>query len=259
MSQYNIDHKVVKKRLGREDFIKLSKEKHGDKYDYTNTIWINQASDVHIFCKRCNQDFKVRAQHHSNKNYKWGGCQRCAIRERVESKTTTFEEFLKKATDVHGGRYSYIRKDEIKNNTTKMDIICEKHGIFKQTIMTHLAGGGCTTCGRREWYKKTCITADIENLDGVLYLIHIQTESENFLKLGVTTSTVDQRYSKLKYPYEVLFEYKTNILSAFEKEQKIHRSMRNKKYKPRIAFGGHRECYNTESLEEIITLIKEEL
>lgn len=59
----------------------------------------------------------------------------------------TQEEFIKKASIVHSGKYSYD-KVVYKNMLTKVIIICPIHGEFQQRPADHLKGYGCRECGR---------------------------------------------------------------------------------------------------------------
>jgi len=58
------------------------------------------------------------------------------------------EEFIEKATDIHGTKYNYDSVD-YKRWDIKIDIYCPIHNkIFKQTPNSHLGGQGCPACGR---------------------------------------------------------------------------------------------------------------
>lgn len=57
----------------------------------------------------------------------------------------TNAEFIAKAKEVHGDKYVYERI-EYKRASEKVDIVCEEHGVFKQTPNKHLMGRGCPTC-----------------------------------------------------------------------------------------------------------------
>lgn len=63
------------------------------------------------------------------------------------SKRKTIEEFVVDAKRVHGDKYDYSKVGYV-NNTTKVKIICPKHGEFLQTPKGHLSGKGCFKCGR---------------------------------------------------------------------------------------------------------------
>jgi KilA-N domain/T5orf172 domain len=69
---------------------------------------------------------------------------------------TTLEEFITKATATHGSFYDYstINLDGVTNVSSKVKIICKKHGSFEQSISNHLGGAGCTPCGIDSSNKK---------------------------------------------------------------------------------------------------------
>lgn len=62
------------------------------------------------------------------------------------NKKYTKEEFIIKANKKHKNKYIYDNINYI-NSKTYIDIICLKHGIFKQTPSSHLTGRGCPKCG----------------------------------------------------------------------------------------------------------------
>jgi hypothetical protein len=71
------------------------------------------------------------------------GCNKCAIQNR----THTSEYFTSQASIVHENKYDYKLVDYV-NNCTKVDIVCQSHGIFQQTPGAHLFGIGCPGCGK---------------------------------------------------------------------------------------------------------------
>lgn len=75
----------------------------------------------------------------------------------------TTEEFIQKAKAVHGDKYDYSKVEYV-NASTKVCIICPKHGEFWQRPSEHLRGNGCFKCGHeyvavlrkkpKEWFLK---------------------------------------------------------------------------------------------------------
>lgn len=57
----------------------------------------------------------------------------------------TQEQFINKAKDKHNNYYDYSLVNYI-NATTKVQIICPKHGIFEQQPSNHLFGQRCIKC-----------------------------------------------------------------------------------------------------------------
>jgi len=60
-------------------------------------------------------------------------------------KKLTLQEFIEKSQKVHGTKYDYS-KVYYQNGTTKVKIICHRHGAFYQQPYKHLEGRGCPLC-----------------------------------------------------------------------------------------------------------------
>jgi len=85
-------------------------------------------------------------------------------------KKLTKEEFIIKAINIHSDEYDYSLVNYI-NNQIKIDIICLKHGMFKQKPNNHLNGHICPKCSaikKMEKNKKYFITKAI-NIHGNKY------------------------------------------------------------------------------------------
>lgn len=109
---------------------------HGDKYDYGNVPYVLARSPINVTCFE-HGDFSILPSNHVN----GVGCPECF---EVHNKGTR-DSFIAKATEVHGGKYSY---EDVKyiNSITHVDIICPIHGSFKQVPGSHLFGHGCPKC-----------------------------------------------------------------------------------------------------------------
>lgn len=57
----------------------------------------------------------------------------------------TQDEFVQKAKQIHGNKYDYSESVFV-NTRTKIAIVCPKHGVFTQTVSSHLMGHGCPNC-----------------------------------------------------------------------------------------------------------------
>jgi very-short-patch-repair endonuclease len=68
-------------------------------------------------------------------------CKKCVIKEQTFS--TDF--FIERAKKIHGDKYNY-ENSNYTNNRTKIEIICNKHGIFIQNPLNHIKGAGCPNC-----------------------------------------------------------------------------------------------------------------
>ena len=117
-----------------EHFINKAKLIHGDKYDYSNTIYVNNRSVVYVICPE-HGEFKQKANSHTNGQ----GCAKCA------GQYMNTEYFIQKAKLVHGDKYDYS-KVEYKFTDKEVCIGCVNHGEFFQTPNNHLTGYGCPKC-----------------------------------------------------------------------------------------------------------------
>lgn len=73
------------------------------------------------------------------------GCAKCFEASRGQSKKLTQQGFVKRAVEVHGGRYDYS-KSFYSGAREKLTITCKVHGDFEQVASSHLDGKGCPKC-----------------------------------------------------------------------------------------------------------------
>lgn len=123
-------------KLTISDFIKKSKDKHGDLYDYSKSIYINSKSKLIIICS-IHGEFSQTASDH----YLSGcNCPNCD-----PTKTLGNERFIEKSILIHSDKWNYQKVNYIKNNI-KVEILCKEHGSFFQEPGSHLNGKGCPDC-----------------------------------------------------------------------------------------------------------------
>ena len=131
--------KCAGKGLTTEDFIKNAREVHGDRYDYSKTVYTKAKDEVVITCKE-HGDFKMLPYNHVTLGC---NCPECSGVAKV-----TEGMFLKRAKEKYGDKYDYSLACFV-NNETEIKIRCNACGtIFKQTPNNHIQGlqGGCPTC-----------------------------------------------------------------------------------------------------------------
>jgi hypothetical protein len=120
----------------KENFINKAKVIHNNSYDYSSVEYINNRNKVKIICK-IHGIFEQRPDNHICLKQ---GCSMCS----GNNKRTT-DEFIKLAKLKHNNLYKYPNTNYI-NDSTYVDILCEKHGEFKQIPNAHLRGAGCGIC-----------------------------------------------------------------------------------------------------------------
>ena len=128
------------KKKTKEEFIKDARDVHGDKYDYSKVEYIGSKIKVCIICPKHGEFWQKPNCHLSGR-----GCPKCKGDKTRERLTSTKEEFIKKAKELHNGKYDYSKVDYV-NNVTKVCIICPQHGEFWQSPNGHLSGQGCPEC-----------------------------------------------------------------------------------------------------------------
>lgn len=142
-----------KGKITTEIFIQRSRRKHGNKYDYSKSVYTGADDKIIITCPT-HGDFTQRAIGHSNNGY---GCPKCKADTVGNVCRDTIPGFITKATKVHGNKYDYSTITNYVNRMTPIRIKCKKHNwIFKQRPGDHLAGNGCRKCAYAG-YSRTSI------------------------------------------------------------------------------------------------------
>lgn len=119
------------KKLTSEEFIKKSKEIHGDKYDYSLVEYVNSSTKVKIICKEHNIFEQTPIKHTTGR-----GCQKCGGTSRINT-----EKFIIKSKEIYGDKYDYSLTEYI-NSNTKVKIIYNGV-IYEQIANNHLNGFNC--------------------------------------------------------------------------------------------------------------------
>jgi len=132
----------MSKKLTTEEFIEKAKLVHGDKYDYSETIYNGLSSKLKIICPIHNEHFEQLANNHLH----GATCPKCS------GHLMNTNYFIEKSKKIHGNRFDYSKSKYI-DSITKVCIICPEHGEFWQLINSHLNGNGCVKCSGK--HKKT--------------------------------------------------------------------------------------------------------
>lgn len=128
--------KIYMRKLTLEEFIEKAKKVHGNYYDYSKVIYNGVKNHITIICPKHGL-FRQHAGSHLQGNE----CPEC----KREKQFLTTEEFIKRAQEVHGDKYDYSRV-EYKSARDYVNIICPRHGVFRQRAYIHLNGSGCIKC-----------------------------------------------------------------------------------------------------------------
>ena len=131
-----------------EKFIENARKNHGDKYDYSQTVYVNNRTKLKIICPE-HGEFWQKPNKHLSKN----GCIQCGVILSANAKYKDLNYFIEKANVVHLNKYDYSKSIYTRANK-KLIIICPVHGEFEQSPNSHCKGSGCPVCktstGERE-------------------------------------------------------------------------------------------------------------
>ena len=140
-----------------EKFFEKVKSIHGDKYDYSISVYTGSGDPITIICP-IHGEFTQRASKHAEGQ----GCPRCAHARRANiisgkpsKKRKTSEQFIEEARTIHGEAYDYSKVNYITNKEL-VTIICPVHGEFQQTPTAHITKKrGCPKCSNGFFERKT--------------------------------------------------------------------------------------------------------
>ena len=148
-----------------EEFIREAKKIHGNKYDYSNVVYVNNHTKVCIICPEHGEFWQTPERHIAQKQ----GCPKCYDNKRGDTLRKNNDWFIEKAREVHGNKYDYSKVDYV-NNHTKVCIICPEHSEFWQTPSSHInAKQGCPRCGGRFTYTTEEFIEKARKVHGDLY------------------------------------------------------------------------------------------
>lgn len=237
--------------------LSIIKKVHGDFYNYDKFEYKGDKGKSIIICP-LHGEFTQSFTHHSSGK----GCFECGKLKTANFSRHDSEVFINKAIKIHKDKYDYSLVD-YKNCKTKVDIICKNHGIFSQIPISHLQGNGCSKCsaeGFKGGYSKNDFIKIANGRPCLLYILKLTNGSEEFYKIGITSLTVNERFtnrSKLLYSYEVIYEYTCDAECVWDLEKEYHRKYKHLQYIPQIHFQGYTECFTLDlPIEEIISYLK---
>jgi group I intron endonuclease len=148
-SESRLEEHRQRNDLTTKRFIERAIEVHGNKYDYTEAVYINAHTKVRIKCLICDDVFTQNPCNHLFGK----GCKKCA-NEKLGKNRRKFPEILEKVKSIHGERFDYS-KIEYKNSKEPVQIICNMCNVgFYVPLSNFLVWNGCPKCESRTNGKK---------------------------------------------------------------------------------------------------------
>lgn len=136
--------KCIGRNRTADELIEEFKKVHGDKYDYSKVDFKKMNEQVCIICPEHGEFWQTPTIH-----LQGCGCQKCANERTAYYQRLRLEDFIRRATKVHDGKYDYSKVKYVTCDT-KVCIICPEHGEFWQLPYDHLCGKGCYKCAREK-------------------------------------------------------------------------------------------------------------
>ena len=137
-------YKAITQVTNTTSFIIKAKEIHGDKYDYTKSLYVKSQQPICIICPQHGEFWQTPNNHISGQ-----GCPMCGRENQTSKRNGGLDAFIVAAKKKHGTRYDYQKAQYI-NATTKICIICPEHGEFWQTPSKHLnCEVACPVCANK--------------------------------------------------------------------------------------------------------------
>lgn len=246
-----------KTRGSTDSFILKAISIHGNTYDYSHTLYVDSTKKVEIICKLHGSFYQLPTAH-----LKGQGCPTCGKHKCRVTQTKTTEEFITKATLIHKNKYDYSESvyTAYKNAVT---IKCPIHGYFTQTPQSHLSGQGCPDCAAALsgwsyslWEKQGACSHYFDSFK--VYVIECYNESEHFIKVGKTFSTVGRRFqckNTLPYHWKLITQVEGDAKTISHLEHSLHAKHHEFSYTPIQSFRGDTECFTYDTLNSILSSI----
>lgn len=272
----------MSKKLTTEEWIEKAKGVHGNKYIYTDTVYVNSSTKLSIICKEHGKFNQYPANHLST-----NGCPKCGRKTAVSKYALYTKEEILKSAKVYKDRGEFQRKSPnfymasvnrgfyeeaclhmedaynklktheqfqieiyslVEGDYTILESYINRHTKikFKHNICGHTY---TTTPGDFLQGKRcpNCTSSGFNpNKPAILYYLKVCVNNIETYKIGITNLTVSKRYSLTELScITILFEHNYEFgKDAYFMEQKLLKEFADLKYKgPNLLNKGNTELF----------------
>lgn len=121
--------------MNTERFIAQAKELHGDVWDYSESVYVNNVTKIKIGCHKHGPFMMLPYNHIGGHNH--NGCKICSGEILREERQVGNEEFIRRGRAKFGDKFGYDLVNYL-NGEDKVDIVCPVHGNNKnESIFSH--------------------------------------------------------------------------------------------------------------------------
>ena len=236
---------LEKRLLPATEFMTSAKKVHGDRYDYSKAKYLGRHKKIEIICNVHGSFWQEAGSHLLG-----CGCPACGRKQAAQNTKLRKKDFLEKSRLLHGDKYDYsqVEYNYVHDNVT---IICPLHGEFRQSVTGHITGSGCRECGRNLWGSENYFkrNPEMKDIPCTLYLVKMVHEDsgEGFIKVGLTRSSVEQRFKRAsckEYRATPIIEVFGSFYWCSMKEACLLKKYKHHKYTPARKFSGSSECFD---------------
>jgi hypothetical protein len=140
--------------IDTDEFIRRSRNVHGDFYDYKDSVFTKSTEPIQINCPIHGPFNQI-----ANVHYNGSGCPKCGSVSTAQKRTQDTNSFIQKAKKIYNDKYDYS-KTNYEKAINLVKIVCPLHGEFQVTPHKHLGGQGCPKCSEISKRKKRMTTQD---------------------------------------------------------------------------------------------------
>lgn len=146
------------RRKTKEQFVSQCRELWGDRFNYDKVEYLNQRTEVTIYCNVHKRYFTQQPFCHlTMKHY---GCPDCTLEATRAKRSIPQEEIIDRCKTKFGDKFKY-NKVKYVNQNTNITIICPNHGEVNVNPQSFLKSDfGCTKCAREHAIESNKITKE---------------------------------------------------------------------------------------------------
>lgn len=230
----------------------IGKEKYESFYTYPDQEPLLMSEKLSIICPIHGEYKQVLRSHIQNNHH----CNDCSYVSRGLERIKPLDTFIEQAKLIHGDKYDYSKFEYI-TARTKSVITCKSCKTdFKQTPHSHVnVKSGCFSCNVKSRLDANIHLKVLNKKILHLYVVELFNEKESFIKIGITSNTVLQRFRRCPYQVKIHLDLKLESEDAFQQEKEILKEYKDFKYNPLISFSGFTECVSKEILDDIVKVL----
>lgn len=245
-------------KYSKSILISKSKEKFGDRFDFTQTEdFVGKSTKIKIGCPVHGQVDTSPLLHLKSVS----GCSLCYRYDAEELKQLFYKNPYNSKSSL-----PYIEKElEGRSKLRYLTVRCHYHGEYKAALTSVASSAGCKRCSQERSagvYTRSLADknkTELLNTESGIYLFHLKSAEINCYKIGVTNN-INRRFAEIvrhsKCDATLLYYGKLNAYDAVQIEQDVLDHFKTQKYVSPYTFSGCTELFYTDDNDKLSELIE---